>query len=233
MENKFFNNNTVTVTSVTEASPEDDHHQSNTMDYAEDLWHRLLKADQRVRANLYQVKHHYDRTAIKGKASAGDFLWLQSRMRKQGMSKKLANRWTGPYLVTKKLSDVIIRILQSPKSKLTVVHLDRTKPYQGELLRSWLTKNVTWATKLETVTEYMVPQDPQGTENEDDPATVQPDENIGDEDITVVQGSENEDDAAVEQQDENNSDGDNSDVDHRRNPKRHCGRPARYHDISD
>ena len=210
---------------MTEAAPEDDHHQPNTTDYAEDLRHRLRKADERVRADLNHVKrrqkHHYDRKATKGKASAGDFVWLQSRMRKRGMSKKLANRWTGPYLVIKKLSDVIIRIQHSPKSKPTVVHLDRTKPYQGEPRRSWLTKNVTWATELETVTEYLAPQDHQGTVNEGGPATVPAHEHDGDEDTIVGQGAGSEDDTAAEQHNESSSDGDISADDHRRNSRRH------------
>ena len=47
-------------------------------------------------------------------------------------------KWTGPYLVVTKLSDVVYRIQQSERCKPKVVHLDRLKSYDGPPLETWL-----------------------------------------------------------------------------------------------
>lgn len=42
--------------------------------------------------------------------------------------------WTGPYLVTRKLSDVNYQIQRGEHSHPVVVHVDQPKPYEGTRL---------------------------------------------------------------------------------------------------
>ena len=47
-----------------------------------------------------------------------------------GTKLKLARNWSGPWIVTKKLSDVLYRIQHSIYSKPVVIHADNLKPLQ-------------------------------------------------------------------------------------------------------
>ena len=54
---------------------------------------------------------------------------------------KFGSGWTGPYLVTRKISDLVYQIQGSKRSKPKVVHLDHLKPYYSnddEELINWL-----------------------------------------------------------------------------------------------
>ena len=54
---------------------------------------------------------------------------------------KFGSGWTGPYLVTRKISDLVYQIQGSKRSKPKVVHLDHLKPYYSnddEVLVNWL-----------------------------------------------------------------------------------------------
>ena len=53
------------------------------------------------------------------------------------MCPKLQLKWEGPYLILKKLSDVVYRIQRSKGAKPRVVHVDRLKPYQGDPIDPW------------------------------------------------------------------------------------------------
>ena len=57
--------------------------------------------------------------------------------RKNGVCHKLKLKWEGPYLVLKKLSDVVCRIQRSKGANLRVVHVDRLKPYRGNPIDPW------------------------------------------------------------------------------------------------
>ena len=58
----------------------------------------------------------------------GTWVWLLNPQVPRGKSKKLHKRWTGPYKVVKKLSDVTYRIQHtSNRAKRVVVHFDRLK----------------------------------------------------------------------------------------------------------
>ena len=185
------------------------------VDFADDLRHRIRKAHDRVRHNLQQAtrrqKKDYDRHATTVEVKVGDFVWLHNRTRKRGMTKKLASRWIGPFLILHKLSDVIIRIQRTKNSKPMVVHVDRTKPYQGEPIPSWLNRKVHWAPDEQLV--KVVTYDAVDVESTSDKRGAAPDVETG---MSDTSGTETEPD-----------DG------RRRNPRRQCGRPARYRDDFD
>ena len=50
-------------------------------------------------------------------------------------------QFDGPFLVMKRLSDVIYRIQKGPKLKPNVVHHDRLRPYHGPNVPDWLTED--------------------------------------------------------------------------------------------
>lgn len=116
--------------------------QAPHIGYAERLRYRLETSFEVVRTNLgkqmTRQKHHYDRGS-KGttRYQTGDSVWLYNPTRKIGLSPKLRPTWDGPYVVTKRLTDVTYRIRKNPRCKPKVVHSDRLKPYLGTHDKGW------------------------------------------------------------------------------------------------
>ena len=128
---------------VTMEKPLPDEYDNVTTDYVRNLRNNLSIAYERARKHLKQSamrqKSHYDKGARGKKVEKGDFVWLSKKATKRGLSPKLDTRWEGPYLVVKKLSDVVYRIQRNgPRGILKVVHYDRLKVYQGKPLTSWI-----------------------------------------------------------------------------------------------
>ena len=113
-----------------------------TTDFAEQLRCDLQQAHERARRSLgrnaRRQKKNYDRRAADPRLQAGEFVWLYNPAKKKGVTPKLQLKWEGPFLVLKKLSDVVYRIQRSRGSKPLVVHVDRLKPYQGDPIKSWV-----------------------------------------------------------------------------------------------
>ena len=57
----------------------------------------------------------------------GDMVWLYRPVIEKGVAPKFHEPWTGPYKVTKRLSDITYEIQDEAKSKTKIVHLDRIK----------------------------------------------------------------------------------------------------------
>ncbi len=110
-------------------------------DYAEGLRERVRAIHERARhalkANMRRQKRNYDRLAHGPIYRVGQFVWLLTKYRKAGLTKKLGLPWEGPYLVVTSLSDVTFRIQRSARSKPRIVHGDRLKPYEGPELIPW------------------------------------------------------------------------------------------------
>lgn len=98
-------------------------------DYAENLRSRFQKAyhkaEKCLKKNAVKQKKHYDRHTQQPTFKEGTFVWMYDFTRKTGVSPKLKLRWTGPYLIVTKLSDVTFHIQASERSKPKVVHCDR------------------------------------------------------------------------------------------------------------
>ncbi len=52
--------------------------------------------------------------------------------------KKLELPWLGPYVITKKLSDVVYRMVNNRRAM--VIHHDQLKPYKYEYIPIWARK---------------------------------------------------------------------------------------------
>jgi hypothetical protein len=123
--------------------PPSDPGENYNTDYAKELRHGLMAAHERARKCLQKSairqKTEYDRKSNGTPIKAGDFVWLNRKATKQGMSPKLDVKWDGPFLVINQLGAVTYRIQRSgPRGIKKVVHYDRLKPYQGKTLQSWL-----------------------------------------------------------------------------------------------
>ena len=114
-------------------------------DYAYKLRSTLQDVHENARTNLKlaaaKQRQMYDRNTMSRTLNRGDWVWLQNTQRKKGLTPKLMTKWTGPYLVIAKLSDVVYRVQYSQRSKPKVVHLNRLKEYEGPPRNGWLDRS--------------------------------------------------------------------------------------------
>ena len=110
-------------------------------DFVGELRSRMQQAHDRARECLHKnsrrQKRNYDRRAKNPCLQEGAFVWMYNPAKRKGTCPKLQLRWEGPYMILKKLSDVVFRIQRRKGAKPRVVHADRLKPYQGEPLEQW------------------------------------------------------------------------------------------------
>ena len=71
---------------------------------------------------------------------AGQLMWLHEPTRKVGVCHKLINKWKCPYLVTRKLDDLVYLVKKSPRQPVRVYHLDRLLRYRGRNIPQWVVK---------------------------------------------------------------------------------------------
>ena len=123
-----------------------EHGDEMRTDFAELLRDRMRQAHDRARVRLKESarrqKRNFDKKSAGKALQEGQFVWLFNNSRRKGMAPKLQCRWLGPFLITKKLSDVVFRIQQSQRSKPKVVHFDRLKPYEGDPIKPWGTEDL-------------------------------------------------------------------------------------------
>jgi len=109
---------------------------SSPNQYINDLEARLESVHRFARERLDLVsdrmKTRYDARAKESDFKEGDRVWFFNPTRRKGLSPKLQCNWEGPYLIVKKLNDVIIRIRKSPTAKPRVVHIDRLTPFKED-----------------------------------------------------------------------------------------------------
>ncbi len=70
----------------------------------------------------------------------GQAVWLHDPARRVGVCSKLSDKWKGPYLVTRKLDDLLYLVKRSPKQPAKAFHVDRLLPYRGRNLTPWIVK---------------------------------------------------------------------------------------------
>ena len=100
-------------------------------------------AHEHSKAALRQ-KRNYDKRVSLNEMQEGDWVWYFYSIK---VKQKLAQGWTGPYLVTHKVSDVLYQIQASSLSRPKIVHVDNLHPYKAEIMptnwRHFLSKNKT------------------------------------------------------------------------------------------
>ena len=65
-------------------------------------------------------------------------MWVYNPQRKKGISPKLQSKWKGPYLIVRKIGDLVFQVKRTARCKPWNIHYDRLKIYRGEALTSWL-----------------------------------------------------------------------------------------------
>ena len=63
------------------------------------------------------MKRYYDIGTTESKLEVGDAVWLYNPQRKKGLSPKLQKPWQGPYVIIKRINDLIYRIQLGPRAK--------------------------------------------------------------------------------------------------------------------
>ncbi|XP_050519398.1 uncharacterized protein LOC126893360 [Diabrotica virgifera virgifera] len=105
-------------------------------DYVNELRRRMDDIHELVRSNLQiasdRMKKRYDTQAERGCFKENDKVWLYNPKKRTGCSPKLQQFWEGPYLIVKKINDVIYRISKIPRGKPMIVHHNRLAPYEGD-----------------------------------------------------------------------------------------------------
>ena len=85
-----------------------------------------------------KMKECYDLSSQRQTLNRGDAVWLYNSQRNKGVTSKLACHWQGPYLITKRINDIIYRIQINPRTKPKVVHCNRLWKYSGKSPPTWL-----------------------------------------------------------------------------------------------
>ena len=110
--------------------------------YGESLEARLEQIHEFARDHLRlisdRMKERYDSTAEVTLLQRGDPVWLYNPQRKKGVTPKLMRPWQGPYVVIKRINDVVYRVQLGPKTKPKVVHRNRLWKYSGSAPPTWL-----------------------------------------------------------------------------------------------
>lgn len=113
---------------------------STIPDYVSAVRQKLESVHQAVRGKLKMksnyVKSLYDRKVKKNLFEEGQKVWLYNPHRQVGKTPKLQSNWEGPYVVLKRVNDVVYSIQKSPKHRKKIVHADRLATYVDRNLSS-------------------------------------------------------------------------------------------------
>ena len=80
-----------------------------------------------MNATFERQKQFYDQKVHGKPFQVGDLVWLHSSVVPTGQAKKFHHPWSGPYEVTKRLSDATYRIVNTNSKRQRLVHFDRLK----------------------------------------------------------------------------------------------------------
>ncbi len=115
--------------------------ESSVDDYVLNLQNSLTRAHDLARQALKKQatyrKRHYDVKAKQRTLNVGQAVWLYDPSLKVGVSSKLTSKWKGPYLVVRKIDDMMYLVKRKPTQPAKAHHIDRLRPYQGRDLPRW------------------------------------------------------------------------------------------------
>jgi hypothetical protein len=101
------------------------------MNLAHEIARKTLK-----RKTEYQ-KRYYDTKSRKIFFTIGQPVWLHDPTTYH----KLSPKWKGPYIITKKINDLLYLVKKSPKQTPKACHIDRLLPYRGQTFPKWFKSN--------------------------------------------------------------------------------------------
>lgn len=110
-------------------------------EYARNLVLKIEKIHEFAREKLHisftNMAREYNSKIQQNSYDPGDAVWVFYPNHNLGLGKKLSLKWKGPYIVLRKINDVLYKIGKNSKHKGTVVHHNRLKPYTGTNLPTW------------------------------------------------------------------------------------------------
>lgn len=74
-------------------------------------------------------KRNYDKRVLLNKLQESDWVWYFYPPKAK---QKLGQGWTGPFLITRKISEVLFQIQASSLSRPKIVHIDNLRRYEAE-----------------------------------------------------------------------------------------------------
>ena len=86
----------------------------------------------RLRITTDRMKTRYNLHATATRLDMGTQVWLYRPWRKKGLSPKLSKNWVGPYIIVKRINDLVYRIQLTDRCKPMVVHRNHLRKYVGE-----------------------------------------------------------------------------------------------------
>ena len=110
-------------------------------DFANSLSNKIDKIHDFARKKLSittsKMTRQYSSNTKLNRHNPGDAVWHAIPKHQIGKNSKLDKKWVGPYLVCRKISDVVYKIKTGPKSKPKAVHHNSLRPYEGENKPKW------------------------------------------------------------------------------------------------
>lgn len=113
-------------------------------EYVHDLQLKQEQIFQLVRENLKKsvsrMKRDYDTRISQNNFEVGDLVYCLDQTKIKGRCKKIDPQlWQGPFIIVKKLSDLLFEIQGKPGTKSKIVHHDRIKKFYSKSLPEWIT----------------------------------------------------------------------------------------------
>ncbi|KAK3104448.1 hypothetical protein FSP39_002287 [Pinctada imbricata] len=104
-------------------------------EYVRDLQEKLSEihdiARETLKKSSERQKRNYDRIVRELNYDIGDLVRRSQPKIAKGTKQKLSRIWTGPWIIVKRLSEVLYQIKHSKNSKPVIIHADNLKPYKG------------------------------------------------------------------------------------------------------
>lgn len=82
-----------------------------------------------MKIKSFRIKRWYNQKVRLKLFEEGQRVWFYNPRRKIRRTRKLQNNWEGPFLIVKKLNDVVFCIQKSNKYRKKIVHADRLAPF--------------------------------------------------------------------------------------------------------
>ena len=121
--------------------PEIEYQELKASEYAQQLSEAMAAAHDEVSLHMeaqyaYQKKQ-YDRHVREESYTVGQAVWLREFARVKGRSPALMKNYSGPWIITQKLSHVNYRIQRTKSGRSHIIHSDRIKTYYGPVEDQW------------------------------------------------------------------------------------------------
>ena len=101
------------------------------------MQHAHELARQKLQASSKRQKETYDAKISFHRYSPGNFVWYASEINQLHLAPKLRNPFDGPFVVVKKLNDLLYRVQFNARGVQRVVHHNKLKPYHGSQALNW------------------------------------------------------------------------------------------------